>query len=280
MTTIIPQIPADIRMQVKQALQEDIGTGDITATLLLSDAVHQGRIICNEAAIICGQPWVNEVYAQLDPDCQIEWRLKEGQQADKGTECALIAGPTQALLTGERTALNFLQLLSSTATTSQHYSQLIAHTQTQLLDTRKTIPGLRTAQKYAVACGGGHNHRMGLFDAFLIKENHILAVGGICQAIKAARLQAPMKTLEIEVENLTELEQALAAKPDIIMLDNFSIDNIKAAVALNAGQVKLEVSGGITNSELIEIAETGVDYISVGALTKNIQAVDLSFRIQ
>ena len=269
-----------MRAQVEQALQEDIGTGDITAALLSSDAVHQGRIICHEAAVLCGQPWVNEVYAQLNANCQITWHIKEGQQADQGVECAMITGPVQVLLTGERTALNFLQMLSGTATTSRHYAQLIAHTQTQLLDTRKTIPGLRAAQKYAVACGGGRNHRMGLFDAFLIKENHILAGGGICQTIKAARLQAPEKTLEIEVENLTELKQALAAKPDIIMLDNFSIDDVKTAVALNAGQVKLEASGGITTDELIRVAETGVNYISVGALTKNIQAADLSFLIQ
>lgn len=276
----ILQPPADIREQVALALREDLGAGDVTSSLLPAGVSCQALLLCREAALICGQAWVAEVYRQLSGAVQINWLVSEGASIPANTECAQITGPAVAVLSGERTALNFLQMLSATATTTAEHVQLIKHTQARLLDTRKTIPGLRHAQKYAVACGGGSNHRMGLFDAFLLKENHILAMGGIRQAILAARQQSATLTLEIEVETLAQLQQAIAAEPDIILLDNFALADMKKAVALTPEHIKLEASGGVARDSLVAIAETGVDYISAGAITKHIKAIDLSLRIQ
>jgi nicotinate-nucleotide pyrophosphorylase (carboxylating) len=228
-----------------------------------------------------GQAWVNEVFAQLDRSVLITWHANDGDAIKANATLFELAGSSRSLLTGERAALNFVQLLSATATISQHYANQVKHTQVKLLDTRKTIPGLRSAQKYAVTCGGCHNHRMGLFDAFLIKENHIAACGGITPAIQTAKANHPNKAVEVETENLKEFHEALSANADIIMLDNFSIADMNTAVAYNANtgkRSKLEASGGITQTTLVSIAETGVDYISIGALTKDCQAVDLSMR--
>lgn len=275
----IPNLPQSIYANVKAALAEDIGTGDITALLIPSGQTATATVITREDCIFCGKDWVIEVFAQLDSAVQIEWFIEDGQFAAADSKLFQITGSARSLLTGERTALNFVQTLSGTATISHHYASLVAHTAVKLLDTRKTIPGLRDAQKYAVACGGCHNHRIGLYDAFLIKENHIAACGSIAQAVSNARHLAPGKPVEVEVENLEELEQALTAKADIIMLDNFSLDDMRAAVALNKGQAKLEASGNVNEQTLKLIAETKVDFISIGALTKNVKAVDLSMRI-
>lgn len=280
MGVIIPQLPADISDQVACALREDIGSADVTGELLPADACCHAVLICREEGVLCGQPWAEETYAQLCPEIETIWLVDEGQVVSAGEQCAHFKGRVRPLLAGERTMLNFLQLLSGTATMAHRYVQMIAHTQAQLLDTRKTVPGLRSAQKYAIVCGGGRNHRMGLFDAFLIKENHIIAAGGILQAIRAARAQRPELTLEIEVESLDELATALSGTPDIVMLDNFSLANMKQAVAMADGQVKLEASGGITEKTLVSIAETGVDYISMGTMTKNVRAIDLSLRLK
>ncbi len=278
MGEIIPQVATNLQGQVASALEEDIGSGDISA-LLLPDKQCSAAIFCNQQAVICGQDWVNEVYRQLDSQMQIEWRVNEGESVKPGTCCARLTGPMKALLTGERAALNFLQLLSGTATTTRDYVRLLDGTRAQLLDTRKTIPGLRSAQKYAVLCGGGQNHRMGLFDALLIKENHLSAGRSMAAMIADARRRLPGIKLEIEVENLAELESAIAARPDVIMLDDFELDEIEQAVQLNAGRIKLEVSGGVDKGNLQKLAATGVDYISVGALTKNVLAVDFSLRV-
>lgn len=275
---IIPQPPDDIQAQVTRALEEDVGGGDISASLLPNSQSVAG-IICNQKAVICGQPWVNEVYAQIDSEVRVDWQITEGQSVLSSACCAYLTGPTRAILTGERTALNFLQLLSGTATMTQRYAGLIADSKTTLLDTRKTIPGLRRAQKYAVLCGGGENHRIGLFDAILIKENHIQKSQGIGEIVAQARQQSPKVKVEVEVENLSELALAISAHPDIIMLDNFSLPDIKQAVKLNAQRIKLEVSGGVTEESLLALAATGVDYISVGALTKDLDAVDFSLRV-
>ncbi len=273
----------DIEQAVRIALAEDIGDGDITAGLIPADTEAKARIITRDDCVLCGQPWVEAVFKQLDPSVQITWHGKDGDRFNANDTLFELAGSARSLLTGERVALNFVQLLSATASKAAFYAELVKGTDVKILDTRKTIPGLRTAQKYAVTCGGCYNHRIGLFDAFLIKENHISACGGIEQAITTAKTQAPGKPVEIEVENLAELEQALAAKADIIMLDNFSLDDMRTAVALNKekyqGQAKLEASGGINETTLRPIAETGVDYISIGGLTKDCKAVDLSMRI-
>lgn len=275
----IPNLQKDITKAITHSLNEDIGSGDITAQLIPIEQTATAQIITREDAIFCGKAWVEEVFRQLDPQVQISWHIDDGQRAAANSLLFTLKGNARSLLTGERTALNFVQTLSGTATISHQYATQVAHTKVKLLDTRKTIPGLRTAQKYAVACGGCHNHRIGLYDAFLIKENHIAACGGIAQAIAAARTIAPGKPVEVEVENFTELDQALAAKADIIMLDNFSIDDLKKAVIINAGRAKLEASGNINNETLVPTAETGVDFISIGALTKHCKAVDLSMRI-
>ena len=269
----------DIQESVKRALAEDIGSGDITAQLIPADQIATARVITREDCVFCGKAWVEEVFRQLDPGVWIEWHVEDGQQAGANSLLLTLNGSARSLLTGERTALNFVQTLSGTASLSRQYAQQVAHTRVKLLDTRKTIPGLRLAQKYAVSCGGCYNHRIGLYDAFLIKENHIAASGGIANAVAEAHRIAPGKPVEVEVENFSELDQALAAKADIIMLDNFSIEDMRKAVAITQGKAKLEASGNVTRDTLVSIAETGVDFISIGALTKHCRAVDLSMRI-
>ena len=272
-----PHIPSDLGSCVRRALSEDIGTGDLTAELLPSHEKSTAVIISREQAVICGIPWANEVYRQLDPDAVCHWTREDGDLIEPEQSLCTITGLTRIILTGERTALNFLQLLSATATVTREYVAMIAGTGARLLDTRKTIPGLRTAQKYAVACGGGSNHRMGLYDAILIKENHIAAAGSIGAAIQTAKKLN--RSVEVEIEKLSQLSEAIEAGADTVLLDNFDIDNIEKAVALNNGRVKLEVSGGVTSKTISAIAATGVDFISVGELTKNIRAIDYSMRI-
>lgn len=271
---------ADLHSVVRFALAEDIGSGDITAELIPAANTVRAKIISRDQGILCGGPWVNEIFNQVDPALQISWEIEEGSGFEREQVLAVVSGSARHILTAERTALNFLQTLSATATQSHRYASLVAHTQVRLLDTRKTLPGLRSAQKYAVRVGGCYNHRMGLFDAFLIKENHISACGGIARAIKTARSLYPAKAVEIEVQNLAELEQALSAEADTIMLDNFGISQIKQAVAINGGRSKLEASGGIGENTLVNIAETGVDYISIGSLTKDCKAIDLSLLLE
>lgn len=275
----LPTLREDITKTVAMALEEDIGAGDITAQLIAADAQAEARIITREDCVFCGEAWVEEVFSQLDPTVEINWFVEDGAQVAADSLLFSLKGNARSLLTGERPALNFVQTLSGTATISRQYAQRVSHTQVKLLDTRKTIPGLRTAQKYAVACGGCHNHRIGLYDAFLIKENHIAACGGIVQAAARANQIAPGKPIEVEVETFDELEQALSAKVDIIMLDNFSIEDMKKAVKITAKRAKLEASGNINEATLIPTAETGVDFISIGALTKHCRAVDLSMRL-
>lgn len=275
----IPQLMQSICENVTAALREDIGSGDITAQLIPANQQAKANVITREDCVFCGKDWVIEVFAQIDNNVVIEWNINDGEFAEANSVLFSLSGNARSLLTGERAALNFVQTLSGTATISRHYAKLVAHTQVKLLDTRKTLPGLRDAQKYAVACGGCHNHRIGLYDAFLIKENHIAACGGISNAVKVAREIAPGKPVEVEVENFDELNQALFAKADIIMLDNFTQEDMRKAVAINKGQAKLEASGNVTEATLPSIAETGVDFISIGALTKHCRAVDLSMRI-
>jgi nicotinate-nucleotide pyrophosphorylase (carboxylating) len=269
-----------VQRNVRAALAEDVGSGDITAALIAPHTPASGRVITREDGVLCGQAWVDEVFAQLDAGVTMEWHASDGQKVSAGDVLFSFRGPARSLLTGERCALNFLQLLSGTATTCRRYADLVSGTAVRLLDTRKTIPGLREAQKYAVRCGGCHNHRMGLYDAFLIKENHIAACGGIAAAVQAARASAPGRPVEVEVENLAELEQALAAACNRVMLDNFSLEQIAEAVALARGRVELEVSGNVNEGNLLAIAQTGVDFISIGALTKDCKALDLSMRLQ
>lgn len=269
----------DIIQTVAWALEEDIRTGDITAALIPAEQHAEATVITREPATICGVEWVNEVFRQVDPKTQLNWNVADGDKVSPNQVLLTLEGNARSLFTGERCALNFLQTLSGTATRAQHYADLVADTSVKLLDTRKTIPGLRSAQKYAVTCGGCFNHRMGLYDAYLIKENHIAACGGIDNAISTARQNAPGKSVEVEVENLKELEEALKAGADIIMLDNFSLDDLRTSVALVDGKAKLEASGGITEQTLKPIAETGVDFISIGVLTKDFVALDLSMRI-
>ncbi len=270
----------DLRRAVATALEEDIGSGDITAELIAPEQTATAHVISREQAIICGQQWVDEVFRQLDPGVHIEWHCNDGEMVTAGQDLLSARGSARTLLTGERTALNFLQLLSATASSARLYADLVADTPVKLLDTRKTIPGLRTAQKYAVRCGGCYNHRIGLYDAFLIKENHIAACGSIAAAIAQARANHGDKPVELEVENLAEFDQALAAGADIIMLDNFSHSHLHTAVDRNEGRAKLEASGGITRQTIRSIANTGVDYISIGALTKDATAIDLSMRFE
>jgi nicotinate-nucleotide pyrophosphorylase (carboxylating) len=264
---------------VTQALAEDIASGDITAELIGADVQASGRIVTREDGILCGTAFALEAFQQIDPSCDVEWAAQDGDAIAAGSLVCTLSGPARALLTGERTALNFLQLLSGTASTAGQYAARVAHTGVKLLDTRKTVPGLRLAQKYAVTCGGCYNHRIGLFDAFLIKENHISAAGSIAEAVAAARDVAPDKPVEVEVENEAELEQALTAGADRIMLDNFTLEALRDAVSHTAGTAELEASGNVTDETLVAIAETGVDFISIGALTKHVRALDLSMRI-
>ena len=264
---------------VTQALSEDVASGDITAELIGADVQASGRIVTREDGILCGTAFALEAFQQIDPSCHVEWAAQDGDPIAADSLVCTLSGPARALLTGERTALNFLQLLSGTATTASLYAARVVHTGVKLLDTRKTVPGLRLAQKYAVSCGGCYNHRIGLFDAFLIKENHISAAGGIAEAIAAARNFAPDKPVEVEVENEAELEQALTAGADRIMLDNFTLEALRDAVSHTAGRAELEASGNVTDTTLVAIAETGVDFISIGALTKHVKALDLSMRM-
>ncbi len=265
-------------INVQAFLDEDIGSGDITALIIPKFREAVAKVITREAMVCCGQDWFNAVFKALRPDLQVQWHVQEGQWLEANTLLCTLKGNARALLTGERTALNLLQTLSAIATQARIYAKKVVGTDCKVLDTRKTIPGLRDAQKYAVACGGCHNHRVGLYDGILIKENHIMAAGSIAQAIAQAR-QISDKLLEVEVESMVELDQAIAAKPDRIMLDNFSIPQLQDAVKKVAGRCALEASGNILLSNIREIAETGVDYISIGALTKNVHAVDLSMRI-
>ena len=281
-----PQISSLLRIeiakQVALALQEDIATGDINAQLIPDTQCDTATIICREPMVVAGKAWVDEVFRQLDPNMQLDWAVKDGDAVAANQILVTLIGNTRALLTGERTALNFLQTLSSTATVVANHVAVIAELPTKLLDTRKTIPMLRHAQKYAMLCGGGNNHRIGLYDAFLIKENHIMACGGIAQAVSQAR-QIANKPVEVEGENFDELQQAIAANADIVMLDNFTIEDTQKAVELVASLGKpcqLEASGDISLTHLRQVAETGVDFISMGALTKHIKAIDLSMRFQ
>lgn len=272
-----------ISKQVEQALIEDLdglnANHDITAQLIPAQQISHATIVTREDCVVCGIEWANETFKQLGNSVTIEWLVKDGDKVLANTVLCKLSGPAQVILTGERTAMNFIQTLSATATSTNYYARLIEHTATKLLDTRKTIPGLRLAQKYAVKCGGGINHRIGLYDAFLIKENHIAAAGGIDKAITNAKQIAPGKTVEVEVENNAELLQAIAAGADIIMLDNYSPEQISEAVKLTDKRAKLEVSGNITDKTIAEYAQTGVDFISSGALTKHINAIDLSMRL-
>lgn len=264
---------------VSQSLREDIGSGDVTAQLIPADRQGSGSVITREAAVIAGRAWVDEVFRQVDPNVTLSWQVEDGDAVVPGQTLCTLAGNARSLLTAERSALNWLQTLSGTATVCAGYAARVAHTGVRLLDTRKTVPGLRLAQKYAVTCGGCHNHRVGLWDAFLIKENHIAACGSIANAVAEARRIAPGKPVEVETENRDELEQALAAGADVIMLDEFSLEGMREAVRLTATAAKLEASGGINEQTLVSVAETGVDYISIGALTKDIRAIDLSMRL-
>ena len=279
MNLTLNDLSQDIQDTVAWALKEDVGSGDITAQLIPASNQSQARIISRDNAVIAGVAWVNEVFRQVDSGVVVTWQVQDGDRVTPNQTLFELSGSSRSLLTGERAALNFLQTLSGVATKCFEYSQKVAHTQVKLLDTRKTLPGLRSALKYAVTQGGCHNHRIGLFDAFLIKENHINACGGIEKVIAQAHQIAPGKPVEVEVESFAELNLALDAGADIIMLDNFSIEETRKAVLHVDGKAKLEASGGITDETLVKISETGVDYISIGALTKNVKAVDLSMRM-
>jgi len=277
------QLSAAITANVSNALQEDLGGGDLTAMLIDETAHARAIIIARQPMTMAGQPWLTEVFRQIDSDVAIQWLFNDGDRVPADAEICILTGPARAILSGERTALNFLQSLSATATITSRYVAAIKDSKARILDTRKTIPGLRLAQKYAVRCGGGENHRIGLFDAILIKENHILSAGGIAVAIKISRAQHGESPIEIEVESISELQEVLAVGADRILLDNFDVYDLQRAVEINQLEGKppaeLEASGGVTLEDLPGIAETGVDYISVGALTKNINAVDLSMRL-
>ncbi|OEE76106.1 carboxylating nicotinate-nucleotide diphosphorylase [Vibrio genomosp. F6] len=279
------QLPLEITRSVVDTIREDLGgtldpAADITASLIPEDAQNVATIITREHGVFCGQAWADEVFAQLGGQVTIEWHVQDGDKVEPNQTLCTLSGPSRALLTGERNAMNFIQTLSGCATTVAEYAKQIEHTGCRLLDTRKTIPGLRSALKYAVACGGGFNHRIGVFDAYLIKENHIIACGGIEKAVATAKQLNPGKPVEIETESLEELKHAIEAGADIIMLDNFTTDMMREAVKLNAGRAALENSGNVTLETIREFAETGVDYISVGALTKHLNAMDLSMRFQ
>lgn len=276
----LADLSAEIETNVRKALAEDVGSGDITAQLIPAERLAHASVITREAAVITGTAWVDAVFRQLDSRVAVHWQVADGEQVAADRVLFHLEGPARSLLTGERTALNFLQTLSAVATRCRHYADIVEGTGVRLLDTRKTIPGLRLAQKYAVTCGGCHNHRVGLYDGFLIKENHIAACGGIVEAVVAAHRIAPGKPVEVEVENLDELEQALAAGADVVMLDELSLADMGTAVAVTRGRAKLEASGGISDETLRAIAETGVDYISIGALTKHVRAIDLSMRLK
>lgn len=274
--------PADLPDQVAAALREDVGSGDVTAQLVPEDQRVRGRVVTREDAVLCGRPWADETFRRLDADIRLSWRAKDGERIAPGSVVFEIEGRARPVLTGERTAINFLQLLSATATEASRFAAAVAGTGCTVIDTRKTLPGLRSAQKYAVRCGGGRNHRMGLYDMVLIKENHIAAAGSITAAIGAARRVARGVKVEVEVESLQELEEALRARPDIVLLDDFSLEDLTAAVALNRSRgrpVELEASGSVSLATVRAIAATGVDFVSSGGLTKNVRAIDLSMRL-
>lgn len=280
MSPIPPDLLRQARIEgVAQSLREDIGNGDITAALIPAGKTTTGRVITREPAIIAGIAWVEEVFRQVDPALSIHWCVQDSDEVAADQVLFSFEGNARSLLTAERAALNWLQTLSGVATRCAFYASQVEHTSVKLLDTRKTLPGLRLAQKYAVTCGGCYNHRIGLYDAFLIKENHIAACGSIAAAVETARAMSPGRPVEVETENLSELEQALAAKADVIMLDDYSLADLRAAVALASGRSKLEASGGISANTLVAVAETGVDFISIGALTKDVTAIDLSMRL-
>ncbi|HAS6204610.1 TPA: carboxylating nicotinate-nucleotide diphosphorylase [Vibrio vulnificus] len=279
------QLPIEITRAVTDTLKEDLGgslnaDNDVTAALIPAEAMNTATIITREHGVFCGQAWADEVFKQLGGKVTIEWHVKDGDNVEPNQTLCTLTGPARDLLTGERNAMNFIQTLSGCATITAQYAAKIAHTECRLLDTRKTIPGLRSALKYAVACGGGYNHRIGVFDAYLIKENHIIACGGITQAVTKAKELQPGKPVEVETENLDELREAINAGADIIMLDNFTTEMMRQAVEINAGRAALENSGNVTLETIAKYAETGVDYISVGALTKHVKAMDLSMRFK
>jgi nicotinate-nucleotide pyrophosphorylase (carboxylating) len=267
------------RVDTKHFLEEDIGSGDITAAIIPADMTAVAEVITREDMVLCGKSWFEAIFRQLDVNIKIDWLAAEGEAAVKDSVLCRLSGSARGLLTGERTALNLLQTLSATATVASKYADAVSGTNCKVLDTRKTIPGLRTAQKYAVACGGCYNHRIGLYDGVLIKENHIIAAGSIAKAIRLAR-ELTSVAVEVEVESIQEFQEALTAKPDRIMLDNFSLEDLSAAVKLNAQSIELEASGNIDLSNIRAVADTGVDFISIGALTKHVRAIDLSMRIK
>jgi nicotinate-nucleotide pyrophosphorylase (carboxylating) len=277
-------LPEDLAEQVARALAEDVGSGDLTATLVPADRTGRATVITREAAVLCGRPWFEEVFRQLDASVRVSWDVEEGAEVSPAQRLCRLEGPARSLLTGERTALNFLQTLSGTATATQRYVALVAGLPCRILDTRKTLPGLRRAQKYAVRCAGGSNHRMGLYDGILVKENHIMAAGSIGAAVAAARDAGARVPVEVEVETLDELRQALDAGADMALLDEFSLDDLHTAVAMNRahprGPMKLEASGNVSFETLRAIAQTGVDFVSIGSLTKHLRAVDLSMRFE
>ena len=281
---LAPAPPPDLADQVARALDEDVGSGDLTAALVPAGRTGRATVITREPAVLCGRPWVDEVFRQLDASVRVEWVASEGASVAPDQLLCRLEGPARALLTGERTALNFLQTLSGTATVARRYAAVLDGLRCRVLDTRKTLPGLRRAQKYAVRVGGGANHRMGLYDGILVKENHIMAAGSIAAAVAAARAQGATVPVEVEVETVGELREALDAGADMALLDEFSLDDLRAAVAMNGGHprgpIKLEASGNVTFETLRAIAETGVDFVSVGSLTKHVRAIDLSLRFQ
>jgi nicotinate-nucleotide pyrophosphorylase (carboxylating) len=277
------ELPKDLGSQVQNAIREDVGNGDVTAGFVPANQLAHGRVITREAAVMCGRAWVEETFRQLDEGVRLRWHAEDGERINPAQNLFDIEGSARSILTGERTALNFLQLLSATATEARRYVDAVAGTGCTILDTRKTLPGLRTAQKYAVVCGGASNHRMGLYDMVLVKENHITAAGSLTKAVLAARQHVPGLKVEVEVETMRELEEAILAKPDIIMLDNFTLTDMRKAVTLTRerGRVaKLEASGNVTLENVRETASTGVDFISVGGITKHVRAIDLSMRLE
>ena len=280
---LLNPLPDDLPEQVSRALREDIGPGDVTARLIPAGARLRARILCREPAVLCGTPWADETFRQVDAGIAVRWRARDGESIAADSVIAELDGPARGILTAERTALNFLQLLSGTATATHRHVAAVAGTGCRILDTRKTLPGLRTAQKYAVRCGGGSNHRMGLYDRVLVKENHIAAAGSIAAAVAAARRETPGVRVEVETENLAEFDQALEAGADVVMLDDYSLADLRTAVARNRAHgrpAELECSGGVSLERLRELAATGVDCISIGGLTKHVRAIDLSMRFE
>lgn len=271
-------LPADLEPVVRWSLEEDVGSGDLTASLLPAEKTSRATVICREQAVLCGGPWFDKVFEFLDSRVVVQWRAGEGDEVKPDQTVCALEGPARALVSGERTALNFLQTLSGTATATRRFVENLKHTEVKLLDTRKTLPGLRLAQKYAVRCGHGHNHRIGLFDGILIKENHIAAAGSIETAVLLMRETHPHGVVEVEVENIEEFHEAIAAGADTLLLDNFSLEEMRQAVTLVKAGVKLEASGGFDINSVRAVAETGVDYVSVGALTKHLHAIDFSMR--